>query len=361
MRRREELIMAEARTPAAPEGLTTAVDLFRTITAHHESSAVHVAAKLRLADQLKDEERGYEELATATQTDPVSLLRLLRLLVTAGVLTEPQPGRFALTPKGRHLRTDISDSLHPVALMMASPHHQQRWGALEEVVRDGRSMMEQEKHANPFAQMPEHVLEILGQAMTFFVSQTAPSIVEAYDFSKFGTLVEVGAGRGILLSTILAANPGLRGVLFDLPYMAEHARKRLSDTGVADRCEIVAGDFFEGVPGDGDVYLLNNVIHDWSDTRSVEILRNCHAAMKPGTVLLIAETLYPDRFDTSLPAQIAARSDVNMLINTGAKERSRADFTGLLDQAGFDLRRILPVRPRWSGVDSSSLVEAVRR
>jgi C-methyltransferase len=353
--------MAEARTPAAPDGIAPTVDLFRTITAHHESSAVHVAAKLQLADQFKDDERGYQEIAAATQTDPPSLLRLLRLLVTAGVLVEPQPERFRLTRKGQHLRTDVEASLHSVAMMLASPHHVQRWGALEECVRDGRSMMERERHTNPFAQMPEHVLEMLGKSMAFFVGQTAPSIVEAYDFSRFGTLVEVGGGRGILLSTILAANPDLRGVLFDLPYMIGHARERLADSGVADRCELVAGDFFEGVPGDGDVYLLNNVIHDWSDARSVEILKNCHTAMKPGTVLLIAETLYPDQFDTSLPAQIAARSDINMMINLGAKERSRTDFRSLLDQAGFEFRRIVPVRPRWSGVESSSLVEAVRR
>jgi SAM-dependent methyltransferase len=342
-------------------GPTPAVELFRTITAHHESSAVHVAAKLEIADKIADGVLGHEELAERTGTSPGALLRLLRLLVTAGVLTEPEQTRFALTAKGHHLRSDVPDSLHPMALMMASPRHQQRWGELEDCVRNGRSVMEREKHANPFAQMPEHMLEILGKAMTFFVTYTAEAIVSSYDFARFGTLVEVGAGRGILLSAILAANPKLKGILFDLPYMVEHARDRLRDSDLQKRCELVTGDFFESVPVGGDAYLLNNVIHDWSDERSVEILGNCGKAMRPGGTLLIAETLYPAQFDDSVPSQIAARSDVNMLVNTGAKERSRADFAALVEQSGFELQRILPIRPEWSGVASSSLVEAVRR
>ncbi|EWC63313.1 O-methyltransferase [Actinokineospora spheciospongiae] len=346
---------------AVAPGPTSAVDLFRTITAHHESSAVHVAAKLGIADLIGDGAATHEELAGHTGANPDALLRLLRLLVSAGVLVEPEQTRFTLTAKGRHLRTDVPDSLHPFALMMASPHHQHRWGELEDCVRNGRSVMEKEKHANPFAQMPEHMLEILGRAMTFFVTYTADAVVSTYDFTQFGTLVEVGAGRGILLSAILAANPKLKGVLFELPYMVEHARARLADSDVLSRCDLVTGDFFESVPEGGDAYLLNNVLHDWSDQRSVEILVNCHAAMRPGAKLLIVETLYPAQFDSSIPSQIAARSDVNMLLNTGAKERSRVDFAALVKAAGFELQRILPIRPAWSGVASSSVVEAVRR
>ncbi len=346
---------------AATAGPTSAVELFRTITAHHESSAVHVAAKLGVADLIKDTTRGHEELAELTGAQPDALLRLLRLLVTAGVLVEPEQARFALTPRGHHLRSDVPDSLHPVALMMASPRHQARWGELEDCVRNGRSVMEREKHADPFAQMPEHMLEILGKAMTFFVTYTADAVVNTYDFAQFGTLVEVGAGRGILLSAILAANPKLKGVLFDLPYMVDHARARLADSDLLKRCELVTGDFFDSVPSGGDAYLLNNVIHDWSDRRSVEILANCRKAMREEAKLLIVETLYPAQFDDSIPSQIAARSDVNMLVNTGAKERSRADFAALVERSGFELRRILPIRPAWSGVASSSVVEAVCR
>lgn len=336
---------------------TSAVELFRTITAHYESSAVYAAATLRIADRIGDDSLGHEELAGLIGTDPSALLRLLRLLVSAGVLVEPQPARFALTPKGRHLRSDIPDSMHPVALVMASPRHQQRWGELTDCVRNGRSVMEREKHANRLAQMPE----ILDGTMTFFVSYTAGAIVNAYDFARFETLVEVGAGHGILLSAILAANPKLKGILFDLPYMVEQAKERLADSDVAKRCELVAGDFFESVPVGGDVYLLNNVIHAWSDQRSVEILNNCRKAMRQGATLLIVETLYPAQFDDLIPSQIAARKDVNMLVNAGAKERSRADFAALVEQSGFELRRILPIRPEWSGVASSSVIEAVSR
>lgn len=347
-----------ASTPPTPT--TSAADLFCTISAHHESSAVYTAATLGIADRLGTRTLGHRELATATGTNPEALLRLLRLLVSAGVLTETEPERFALTAKGRHLRTDVPDSLHSVALLMANPRNQQRWGELADCVREGRSVMEKERHANPFEQMPPQMLEILGKAMTFFVTHTADAVVNAYNFGRFGRLVEVGAGRGILLSAILRANPDLSGVMFDLPYMIDNATEIL-DPAIADRCTLIAGDFFESVPAGGDAYLLNNVIHDWSDKRSAEILTNVRRAMTAGKTLLIVETLYPDQFDVSLPSRIAARSDVNMLVNTGAKERSRNDFAELVREAGFRLERIVPVRPTWSGADTSSVVEAVAR
>ncbi|WP_370942139.1 methyltransferase [Amycolatopsis sp. cg5] len=339
---------------------TPAVDLFQGITAHHGSSAVHVAARLELADRLADGPKGFEELAEATKTNAFALRRLLRLLVSCGVFAEPEPGVYALTEIGYHLRTDVTDSMHSFALMMANPRNQQRWGELTECVRTGASRVPEEHKGDPFQQMPPHILKLLGKTMTFFVGHTAGAIVDGYDFSQFRTLVELGGGEGILLSAILTANPDLRGITLDLPYMAENAQKRVAGSAVADRCTVVGGDFFESVP-QGDAYLLNNVIHDWDDEASVKILANCAAELAPGGKVIIVETQYPERFDDSIAAKIAGRSDVNMMVNANARERSAADFERLVSASGFELNRVIEIRPAWTGVRSSMIVEAVRR
>jgi SAM-dependent methyltransferase len=356
----KDVFMALAELTGTSDSPTTAVKLFQSITAHHVSSAVHVAARLGLADLVAAGPVGFEQLATATKTDAFALRRLLRLLVSSGVFTEPEPGVYGLTRVGEHLRTDRADSLHSFALMMANPRNQQRWGELADCVRTGASRVPEEHKGDPFKQMPPHILELLGKTMTFFVSHTAQAVVQAYDFGRFGTLVELGAGEGILISAILAANPGLRGIMFDLPYMAENARRRMAGNPVADRCEIVGGDFFDAVPAGGDAYLLNNVIHDWDDERSVEIMTNCYNQLKPGGRLLVVETQYPERFDDSIASKIAARSDVNMMVNANAKERSAAEFQALVSAAGFRPGRIIEIRPAWTGVRSSMIVEAVR-
>ncbi|RKT55622.1 methyltransferase [Saccharothrix australiensis] len=353
--------MALVEVSGGVDAPTTAVELFELITAHHTSSAIFVAAQLGVADHLAAGPRDATGLARETGTDAPSLRRLLRLLVSSGVLAEPEAGVFALTELGQLLRTDHEDSMNAVALMMANPRHQQRWGQLGDVVRTGRSAVEEEHLDDPFKQLPPHIVKLVGQVMTFFVSHSAESVAKSYDFSRFGTLVEVGGGEGIMLSTILAEYPRLRGVLFDTPYMAHRAKRRIAGEPVADRCEVVGGDFFQSVPGGGDAYLLNNVIHDWDDRRGVEILSNVHAAMRPGGKLLIVETLYPDRFDDSLASKIAARSDVNMMVNMAARERGADDFEQLVDKAGFTLDRVLRIRPAWSGIRSSSIVEATHR
>lgn len=353
--------MALVEVTGGTDAPTTAVELFELITAHHASSAVFVAARLRLADHLADGPTDHRKVAEATEADADSLRRLMRLLVSSGVLVEPEPGVFGLTATGELLRTDHPDSMHAVATMMANPQHQQRWGQLADVVRSGRSAVEEENLDDPFKQLPPHIVELVGKVMTFFVSHSAKAVAASYDFSRFGTLAEIGGGEGIMISTVLAAFPDLRGILFDTPYMAHRAKRRMAGLPVAQRCEIVGGDFFQSIPEGGDAYLLNNVIHDWDDRRSVEILSNVHKAMRPGGTLLIVETLYPDRFEKAIADRIAARSDVNMMVNMAAQERSAADFERVVAESGFELNRILRIRPAWSGVRSSSIVEATYR
>jgi hypothetical protein len=157
------------------------------------------------------------------------------------------------------------------------------------------------------------------------------------------------------LTGILKANPALRGVLFDLPRVAEGAQRQLVAAGLTGRYTVVAGDFFEAVPAGGDAYLLKHVIHDWDDAHSIAILRNCHRAMTAQGRLLIVEGVYPARIDQSVTSRSAAANDVNMLVCTGGRQRAEAEFRALFEAGGFKLTRIIPTQAL------SSVIEGVRR
>ncbi|MDQ4102725.1 MAG: hypothetical protein M3186_03035 [Actinomycetota bacterium] len=199
------------------------------------------------------------------------------------------------------------------------------------------------------AEHPEDAA-IFDAAMTSFSASETASVVEAYDFSRFNTIVDVGGGRGGLLSAILAANPHLQGILFDVPTVVAGADDEISGAEVLDRCKLVSGDFFDSVPEDGDAYLLSNVIHDWDDDRAVQILRTCRAAMADTACVLLAEFVLPEGAAPS----VAKLEDLEMLVMTaGGRQRTEAEFRALFSRAGLRLTRVVP------STGMVSLVEAV--
>jgi SAM-dependent methyltransferase len=325
-------------------------------TAYYVSQAVYVAAKLGIADQLSDGPRHHDDLAKATRTHGPSLNRVLRLLASAGVLSEEADGRFALTPIGQCLRSGVPGSMRAATLLFGG-RTQQTWSELLYSVQTGEPAFPRLWGADSFSFMEQHPEEaaIFDDAMADWTAQAAAAISAAYDLSSFRTLVDVGGGNGALLAGILAANPTLRGVLFDRPHVAQRAHARIDEAGLADRCSVGGGDFFADVPHGGDAYLLKHVIHDWNDERAVEILRSCHRAMLPHARLLLFEGVYPSRIDQSDASRGAAANDVNMLVCTGGRERSEPEFRALYEAAGFTLTRIVPTRAR------ASVIEGARR
>jgi hypothetical protein len=318
--------------------------LFQLVTGHYVSRAIYVAAELGIADLLTRGPRRCDELASATGTHGPSLERLLRLLAGAGVFAEPEVGCFALTPLGDCLRRDVSGSSRAVALLFAGPL-MGAWDHLLHSVRTGEPAFERAFGSDPFRYMATHpeLAAVFNDAMTAGSTHTARGVPEAYDFARFKTVADVGGGHGVLLGAILRANPGARGILFELPHVADGGREAVADLGLADRCQVVAGDFFESVPAGADAYVLKSVIHDWDDAKSTQILRNCRRAMAPDSRLLLVELVLPARVDQSPLAQIAVGSDVNMLVNVGGRERTDAEFAALFAAAGFRLTRIVAV------------------
>jgi O-methyltransferase domain len=223
---------------------------------------------------------------------------------------------------------------------------QQAWGDLLHSVETGEPAFRRVFGMDSFDYLAEHPDEAANfdTAMADFTRHTAIAVAAAYDFSRIRRIVDVGGGNGVLLAGILAANPTLTGVVFDLPNVAARAAEQIGELDLTDRCEIVVGDFFKEVPSGGDAYLLKHVIHDWNDDRATEILRTCRRAMGAEAKLLIVEGVYPSRIDQSDESRGAAANDVNMLVCTGGRQRSEAEFRGLFDAAGFRLMRIVPTQ-----------------
>jgi hypothetical protein len=173
-------------------------------------------------------------------------------------------------------------------------------------------------------------------------------VAAAYDFSGINTRVDVAGGHGLMIGTILKANRRMRGILFDLPHVSAGATTLLRSGGVADRCQIVSGDFFASVPEGGDAYIMKHIIHDWDDERATQILRNCHRAMQPGGKVLIVDAVIPP----GNRAHFGKLLDLEMLVLTPrGRERTQAEFRELLKRSGFRLRRVVCTETHLSVVE----------
>ena len=326
-------------TPTSPQAVIR--QLFMGLRA---SQVAYVAARLALADQLASRPLTSTELAAATSTDPASLRRVLRALVALGVLAETATDVFTLTPVGQLLRSDHPRSLRTLVLFMTGDVRWRCWGDLLESVRSGEPATQRVLGMSNFdfvAANPQFA-EIHAAAMAAASALFDPAICQAYDFSKFRCLVDVGGGSGQFIADILRENGALHGILFDLPEIVVHAHPILTAAGVADRCRIQAGSFFESVPSGGDGYVLKQIIHDWDDTRAVAILAACRKAMRVDGRVLLVERLLPDHATIGRETDVYF-VDLEMLVMTpGGRERTDAEFRDLFARAGLVLQQVVP-------------------
>jgi orsellinic acid C2-O-methyltransferase len=308
------------------------------------SQALCVAASLGLADLLAGGPMTSADLASATGAHPAALHRFLRALGTIDVCRERDDGRFELTGFGSLLREDASNSQRAWTIWWGR-HLWPVWEHLLYSVRTGESARKMLQGTEGFAHLARDpdAAAIFNRAGADQLRLAAAAIVRAYDFGRFERIVDLGGGHGSLLLAILKAHPGPRGVLFDLSHAMEGARRAIEESGLAVRCDLVCGDFFESVPGEADAYILKSVLHDWDRERGLRILRNCRQAMRPTARLLIIEPVVPERFAATAADQAIARSDLTMLIAHAAQERSEAAYRELLGAAGFSVARLLPV------------------
>ena len=316
-------------------------EIFNLIGGYRISQAIYAIAELGIPDLLAAGPRRCDELARETNTHAPTLFRILRFL-TGRLFNELRPKEFELTRLGSTLRTDLAGSFQPAVRFLLSEFEWTPWGRLIHSVRTGETAFDHVHGMGLFEYFKNNpeASAAFNSAMTSISARSGTGIVERYDFSGLRKVVDVGGGHGFLLSTILRANPTMRGVLFDLPDVVAGAGQVLENCGVRERCEVVAGNFVDALPKGGDAYVLRSIIHDWDDERALAILRNCRAAMTGiGTVLLIERQIVPDHRE----AMRVLHADLEMLVNVGGMERTDAEYRSLFENAGFRLTTILPL------------------
>ncbi len=299
------------------------------------SQALHVAAALGISDLLDTDPHTVADLAAATSTHEPTLARLMRALEGVGVYDQGVDGRFSNTELGDLLRSGVPGSMAGWAAFIGRPPYWQAWSGLLDSVRTGENAFAA-VHGTPvwgYRRQRPAEQEAFDRAMTSNSSGVAKAVVEAYDFGRFSTVVDVGGGVGALLAAVLAHDPAVHGVLYDQPEVVAAAGPIFEQAGVGDRYEKVAGTFFDSVPAGADAYVLKAIIHDWPDAESIAILRRCREAMLDDAVVLLVEQLLGEGTD---PVHTAF-SDLNMLVGPGGKERTLDEYRDLLESAGLTL------------------------
>ena len=349
------------------------------ISAQLTSSAIYIVAKLRLADYLKDGPKSVEDLAEKTKTHPDSLYRLLRMLSSIGIFAETiKEGeeqqqvdhsirQFELTPMASLIQSDAKNSISNFALMFGLESFKKAIDDLLYSIQTGENSF---KHANgldmyEYLNRNQKEGQIFNNAMASLTSSVTPLISDMYDFSQFNTIIDIGGGQGVLLSSILKDNPKLHGVLFDLPYAIQSAKEHYGGQSansnekikqdISSRCKLVEGDFFKSIPTTAaDGYIIKNVILNWDDQSAAIILKNCLQAMKDGSSaigsenqtnrkntthkLLIIDTIMPEGNEPF----IGKFTDIFMLALTHkGRIRTEEEFRKLLSSSGFEITGII--------------------
>jgi hypothetical protein len=319
------------------------------IDANWTTQAIAAAVRLRLPQLLVNGVQTVEALALQASCHQPSLHRLLRALTSIGVVSEPEPGRFALTETGRWLDADAPGSLAAWAELCGT-NAWAAWGLLHECVRTGTSVRKQRGGAGGFEHLARDAAAALlfNRAMVGLSSPVAASVAAEVDFAGVQRVVDVGGGFGELIVAVLMAHADMTGVLFDMAHAIGPAQERITAAGVGQRCELVAGDFFDAVPAGGDIYFLKSVLHDWDDGQCTAILVACAKAMGADARLLVVERLMPEHLEDSPQHRSIARGDLNMLITQEGRERTLGQYRTLLQAAGLSLTESQPLR---SGFD----------
>lgn len=325
-------------------------------TAYVPCAALWVAAELKIADLIGAGSKPVSELAHAAGVNQDALFRILRLLAMVGIFTETEPRRFALTPSAELLRSDHPQSLRDTIVWLSDPFHFNIAAELLHSVRTGQPTVEHVTGKRAFEYFPTNQLEFdrFHRAMTNLSAMAVAAALEAYDFSPFHTIVDVGGGHGFAICSILQKYPHLQGILFDLPGIVPGADQRICRSVLQDRCRTVGGNFFQSVPKGGDLYFMKSVLHDWTDEQAAAILRNCRRALdhspngnRTGKVLLLEFVVPPG--NQPHPSKVI---DIEMLFFPGGRERMEHEWRELFSTAGFRLSRIVPTKSPFAIIEA---------
>jgi hypothetical protein len=299
------------------------------------SRALWTAAHLKIADEIGDEPMPVAAIAAATGTDETNLKRLMDALVAANVFAAAGGDAYAHGPLSPFLKSDHPLSQRAFIDGIFGGEHYDSWGAIAWSLKSGGTAFDSVYGAPVFDWYSRHAEEAqrFSRAMEGSTRIIEAVLLACWTPPSFELAVDVGGSRGTLVASLLAGAPGARGILFDLPDIADAVGPTLGDP----RIEAVGGDFFQSVP-EGDLYLLKLILHDWTDEQCTAILRNIRAATRPGGRVAIIENLLPDQIEPH-PGYLM---DLNMMVMTGGRERKAAEFAALLERTGFRLESVTP-------------------
>ena len=322
-------------SPVTPESAAQRTRLLDLLQGYRATCIVVTAIELGVLEPLRAGPASASELGDKLGAHLPSLQRFLRALEVVGLVEQVANG-VALTSMGR-LLIDPDAGLHDRAVLTEA-EYLPAWLDLRHSVMTGEPAFPavfgmsvwEHRRANP------ELGARFDRAMADLHARARRSVLGAYDFSGSRLVVDVGGGRGALMAEILKQYPQARGVVFDQPHVVEGARPLLADAGVLDRCRIEGGSFLDSVPADGDVYILQYILHDWDQASCETILRNCRAAMRASSVLLVVENILPEG---ARPADFVTMLDLHMMVMLGGRERTRSEYRSLLQAAGLGLER----------------------
>jgi ubiquinone/menaquinone biosynthesis C-methylase UbiE len=338
-------------TTATAKQIPPPLQMLQVMSGFWVARCVYILAKLGIADLIKDESQTADQLAAATGSHGPALFRVLRALVAVGIITQDEQNRFGATPLSDTLRSDVRGSLRAFAMTELGEEHYPAWGELLHSVRTGGIAFDHAFGENCwefFAKHPENA-RIFNDAMSGMTAQANEALHGVYSFAGINKIMDVGGGHGGLITSILEKHPDTRGVLFDSPEVIEGAQPKIATSDIADRCELVGGDFFQSVPSGADAIIMKWIIHDWNDEQSVAILKNCHRALPANGKLILVEAVVPETSEMHFSKFI----DLNMLVMTGGRERTEKEFRRLYEDSGFNLTRIVPTESPFSIIEGA--------
>lgn len=312
-----------------------------------------IAAKLKIADILKDGPMNIVELAKKTETEADVLYRIMRALSSKGVFKEKKDKIFETSKLGKYLQSDISDTMLYFTRITSTKWLNDIWGDLLKTAKNGKSFFDNNLGISFFEWLEKHPEDqvIFDEGMTSISSQSDIPVASAYNFSCFDTIIDIGGGRGGQIAAILETYPNVKGILFDQPLTIGFnlVNACFGKPELSGRIEFIEGNFFSEIPAKYDAYLMKSILHDWNDEKALEILKNCRKAMSKGSTLIIIENIVGDEMNES---DLAKFLDINVLALMGGHVRSRNENAHLIEKAGFKVTRFIPTFSPFSIIEA---------
>ena len=331
------------------EGESSSSVLLEMMSGYQKSQALFVAAKLGIADILSNGSKTADELAKATGVNSRSIYHLMRSLISVGVFSLEDNEKFCLNSLGKHLLTGTSDSLRGTVMTMGDQSYQ-AWGNLLYGIKTGKTAFNHTFNRDIYSYLKQDSEASLNfnEWMKETTREWLLPVLEAYDFSEVKTLVDVGGSIGTLTAVILNANPKMQAILFDREDVVVDAQQVLEGAGVADRCQIVGGNFFDAVLPEGDLYLISRVLLNWDDTHAIKILTNCYQAMTVKDRLVVVDFMLPK----GKMSPFIGLTSLNLFLLFGNFMRTEDEFYNLLSSAGFKVTNTIKTTGPVSAIEA---------